>query len=180
MNGMKAPRRSLLALQITAALIVLAFLGLLGISLFTQNRGQRHSGPAPDFTLQLFNGGAMTLSQQRGKVVVINVWASWCQPCKEEARTLEEVWQRYKGRGDVLFIGVNWSDTEKQARAYIKAYGITYPNGPDLGRRIGAAYHVRGVPETYFIDKNGNVAEVYISVLNANTLTRKIDNLLAK
>ena len=134
MNKTKNSRRSLLALQITAVLIILAFLGLLGIRLFINTQGQRHSGPAPDFTLSLFDGGTVTLSQQRGKVVVINVWASWCDPCREEARTLEEVWQQYKGRGDVLFIGVNWSDTEKQARAYIKQYGVTYPNGPDLGR----------------------------------------------
>jgi len=87
--------------------------------------------------------------------------------------------RRYKDKG-VIFIGVNWSDTESKARAYLAEFNVTYPNGPDLGRRIGQKYRIRGVPETFFIDKQGNIREVIIRPMTEEELISRIEMLLAE
>jgi cytochrome c biogenesis protein CcmG/thiol:disulfide interchange protein DsbE len=94
------------------------------------------------------------LSQLRGQVVIINFWASWCPPCREEAAYLEQTWRKYEDKG-VIFIGVDWVDTQKEALAYMKEFDLTYFNGPDLGTRVAEAYRIKGVPETFFVAKNG-------------------------
>jgi cytochrome c biogenesis protein CcmG/thiol:disulfide interchange protein DsbE len=92
----------------------------------------------------------------RGKVVVINFWASWCVPCRDEAAFLQKTWEAYKDRG-VVFVGVDWVDPEPDAKAYIKQYNITYLNGPDLGSAISPLYKIKGVPETYFVGRDGKL-----------------------
>ncbi len=164
---------------VITVLAVFVFLGILAAGLVLRRQDRPHEGPAPDFTLQLFDGGTLQLSQLRGNVVVVNFWASWCQPCKDEAPDLERTWRRYKDKG-VVFVGVNWSDTESKALNYIKEFQITYPNGPDLGRRIGQRYRIQGVPETFIIDKEGNVRHVIIRPLSEDELTGYIEQLLAE
>ena len=104
--------------------IVLALLGLLGWGLNKSQKGPVENGPAPDFTLQGFDGRAVTLSDLRGQVVIVNFWASWCEPCREEAAYLEQTWRKYKDQG-VVFLGVDYVDTEKAALAYIEEFDIT-------------------------------------------------------
>jgi cytochrome c biogenesis protein CcmG, thiol:disulfide interchange protein DsbE len=87
--------------------------------------------------------------------VVLNFWASWCIPCEEEAADLEAAWRYYQPRGDVVFLGADYVDTEPEAKAYLAKFNITYPNGPDLGTRISQAFRMGGVPETYIIDQQG-------------------------
>ncbi len=163
-----------------AALLVVALVGLLGLlgwGLVKKASGPRGSGPAPDFSLTGFDGRTATLSQLRGQVVVINFWASWCDPCRQEAAYLEQTWRKYKDKG-VVFIGVDWVDTQKEALAYIKEFDITYLNGPDLGTRIAQAYRIQGVPETYYVDKTGQLRGVHIGPLETPELDNKIDELL--
>jgi cytochrome c biogenesis protein CcmG/thiol:disulfide interchange protein DsbE len=158
--------------------VLLLFLGLLAWGLDRSRRGPVDSGLlAPDFTLTSFDGQTVTLSELRGKVVIINFWASWCIPCREEAAYLEQTWRKYKELG-VIFIGVDYADTEKQALAYIQEFDITYFNGPDLGTRISQAYHIKGVPETYYVAKNGELRGVQIGPLKSPQLELKIDDLL--
>jgi len=139
------------------------FLMILGVGLFRSQQAQVNIGePAPDFELLSFSGERYQLSDLRGKVVVINFWASWCESCKPEAKDLEDAYQFYLSRGDVIFLGVDYVDTEPEALAYLKEFGITYPNGPDLKTSISQAYRIRGVPETFVIDKNGTIAHLQI------------------
>ena len=163
--------------KITAIVFVTALLGLLGWGLAKAQQGQVKSGMAPDFTLTGFDGRAVTLSELRGKVVIVNFWASWCPPCREEAAYLEQTWRKYKDQG-VVFIGVDYVDTEKEALAYIQEFDITYINGPDLGTRISQAYNIQGVPETFYIAKNGKLRGVNVGPLKAPVLDDKIEELL--
>ncbi|MGQ0602208.1 MAG: TlpA disulfide reductase family protein, partial [Anaerolineales bacterium] len=112
--------------------VLLALLGLVGWKLWQTNLGPASSGAAPDFALTTFDGETLRLSDLRGQVVVINIWASWCVPCRDEAPVLERVWREYRDR-DVVFLGVDYADTEREARAFIAEFGLTYPNGPDVG-----------------------------------------------
>lgn len=157
---------------------VLALLGLLGWGLVRVQAGPRAQGEAPDFTLITFDGGEITLSDLTGQVVVINFWASWCPPCRDEAAYLESTWREYKDR-DVVFIGIDYVDTDAEALAYIEEFDITYPNGPDLGTRISQAFRIRGVPETFFVAKDGTLRGVKVGPLFPPELEDRLEELLA-
>ena len=154
-------------------------MGFLGWGLWKSLTGPRSSGVAPDFTIESYDGRAVTLSKLRGQVVIVNFWASWCLPCREEAAYLEQTWRKYKDKG-VMFVGVDWVDTPTNALAYIKEFDLTYPNGPDLGTKIAQAYRIQGVPETYYVDKRGTLRGVHIGPLKSPELDQKIDELLAE
>ncbi|MSP13952.1 MAG: TlpA family protein disulfide reductase [Chloroflexi bacterium] len=164
--------------HIAVVALLLGFISLFGFGIRMRGVGPVDHGPAPAFTLQLFDGESLSLAGLQGKVAVINFWASWCVPCRQEAPILEKTWQRYRAKG-VVFIGVAYIDTEPEARAFLKEFKVTYPNGPDLGTRIAQAYRIRGVPETYFVDKNGQVTYMHIGPLDEGTLTAAIERLLA-
>ena len=160
------------------------FVVILALALFRTNQSQPTSGPAPDFQLTLFDGYAgnagknpVNLSDLKGKVVVLNFWASWCIPCAQEAADLQATYEKYKDK-DVVFLGVDWTGIEGDALNYLKRFGITYANGPDLQTRIGPRYHISGVPETYVIDRNGNVQFTKISPTTVAELSGVIDRLL--
>ena len=159
--------------------VILALLGLLAWGLRKVQAGPRESGMAPDFTITGFDGRTVTLSELRGQVVIVNFWASWCTPCREEAAYLEQTWRKYKSQRVVL-IGVDWADTEKEALAYIDEFDITYLNGPDIGTRAAQAYNIQGVPETFFVARNGELRGVHIGALIPPQLDEKIEELLAE
>ncbi len=159
--------------------LLLAFLGVMGVAMYRAQAGQVSEGPAPDFTLNLYDGGTFRLSDQIGQVVMVDFWASWCIPCRQEARQLEALWQEYRTRG-VMFVGVDYLDTESEARAFLKEFGITYPNGPDLGTRISAAYRIRGVPEKFLIDRQGQIRAVLIGPVIEAELRQRLDALIAE
>jgi len=167
-----------------AALGGLAFMALLAYGLANVKVPTAGSGamavdrPAPDFYLALFDGKQISLSQQRGKVVVINFWASWCVPCREEAPILENTSRQYKDKG-VVFIGVDIQDSEGAARSYLREFDITYPNGQDLGGRIAIDYGVSGIPVTFFISKAGIVSTRWVGAIKAEPLISEIERLLA-
>jgi cytochrome c biogenesis protein CcmG/thiol:disulfide interchange protein DsbE len=152
--GMSISIGAVLAWVAIFALLIVLFLGL--------RRSQEGPvGPGegvPDFTLTTFEGEEISMQDLEGKVVVVNFWASWCKPCEQEAADLENAWQFYQPRGDVVFLGVDYVDTESEAMEYLDKFAISYPNGPDLGTRISQAFRIRGVPETFIIAKDGTLA----------------------
>ena len=148
--------------QIVIWVFLVALLVLVGIILSKRQQGNVQPGDKiPDFSLPLFSDyeyagkSEVKLSDFQGKVVVLNFWASWCKPCEQEAAELEEAWKLYEDGGEVVFLGADYVDTEPEARAYLKKFGITFSNGPDMGTKISQMFRISGVPETYFIDQDG-------------------------
>lgn len=165
--------------QIIAFVLVLAVIALFAVGIQMRGTKPVEAGMAPQFTIPLFSGGNFSLAEQRGKVVVVNFWASWCVPCRLEAPVLENTWRRYKDRG-VVFVGVDYVDTDKEAMAFIKEFNVTYPNGPDIGTETARAFHIQGVPETYFVGKDGQLYGNHIGPIDQPTLAAKIEEVLAK
>ena len=168
-----ARRAKLVAQGVAVGLVVLLFV-LLAWTLLTNEggdlaaaaaRGERPA--APDFTLErLDQQGDLTLSSLRGKAVVLNVWASWCIPCKDEAPFLEQVWQQKRKR-DVVVVGLDAKDFRADARRFMKRFGLTFPivyDGP--GDSLGG-YGVTGFPETFVIDREGKVVQAFAGAINA-------------
>lgn len=138
-------------------------LALVGWALIRSQEGPVNPGkPAPEFQFVSFDGETLSSEELNGKVVVLNFWASWCKPCESEAAELEEAWRMYQSRGDVVFLGVDYVDTEPEAKSYLEKFDITYPNGPDLRTSISQAFRIRGVPETYIIAKDGILSHAQI------------------
>jgi cytochrome c biogenesis protein CcmG/thiol:disulfide interchange protein DsbE len=173
-------RKQMLGL-VLGLVLILVFVAVFGWKLFDSAQGQVESGLAPDFTLSMFDGSQLSLSELRGQVVVVNFWASWCIPCRDEAPILapilEQTWRRYRDQG-VVFIGIDYLDTEKEALAFLEEFDVSYPNGPDLGTLIAKDYRIAGVPETFFIDKNGQIADLEIGPLTEARLVNAIETLL--
>ena len=172
--------------QIIIWTFLVGLLVLVGMGLRRTQQGTAQPGyQVPDFSLNLFSGyeyedqSSIKISDLRGKVVFINIWASWCKPCEQEAALLEEAWKYYQPTGKVVFLGVDYVDTEPEARIFLKKFGNTYPNGPDLGTRISQMFHIQGVPETFILDTNGILRYVKIGpFLSVDEIRAMIDPLL--
>lgn len=186
-TGNAAPRRGVpLWVQIIIWVVLAGLLILVAITLGKRQQGTVQPGDKiPDFTLPLFSGyeyegkSEVKLSDFHGKVVVLNFWASWCKPCEQEAAALETAWQTYQPDGQVIFLGADYVDTEPEARIYLKKFGVTYPTGPDLATKISQLFRIQGVPETYFIDRNGVLQYVMIGPFSSvDQISAQIDKLL--
>jgi len=164
----------------TVGAITLLVSGLLAYALLTGSAEPIQPGSqAPDFELGALDGTPMKLSAQRGKVVVLNVFASWCDPCRQEAADLQQAWQKYQGRG-VQFLGIAYKDAAAAAQAFLNEFGVTYPSAIDPGNRTARAYGVTGVPETFVIDREGNLVHHFVGPVTEAQLSQEIDRLLGQ
>jgi cytochrome c biogenesis protein CcmG/thiol:disulfide interchange protein DsbE len=136
--------------------------------------------PAPAFTLTTFDGKGMTLDGQRGKVVILNFWASWCYPaCYEEAPVLEEGWRRLRAQ-DVVVLGVAIQDKEAASLEFIQRFGLTFPNAPDPAGKVSIDYGVYGVPETFVIDRHGMIRRKHVGAVTEAVLREWVEPLLGQ
>lgn len=142
--------------------------------------------PAPNFALGLYPSqraklpNTVSLSDLRGKVVVLNFWASWCIPCRDEAPILERIFRDYGHRG-VVFLGIGYLDVERDALRFMQEFDVTYANGADLQQQIAKSYRITGVPETFVIDQGGIVRKIWIQPLSSTKeLGDVLDSLIAQ
>ncbi|HEY4692261.1 MAG TPA: TlpA disulfide reductase family protein [Bellilinea sp.] len=160
--------------------ILVGFLVLVGLGLRRAQSGPITVGQdVPPFSLTTFDGVTINTADLTGKVIVVNFWASWCKPCEQEAFELEAAYQYYKPGGEVIFLGVDYVDTEPEALGFINKFGLTYDNGPDLRTKISQMFRIQGVPETYIIDREGKLAFVKKGpFLSTSEIQNVIDQVL--
>jgi cytochrome c biogenesis protein CcmG/thiol:disulfide interchange protein DsbE len=159
-----------LGAQVLALGVVLGLLGLLVWKIVNQERSTipqqvaaNEQPQAPNFDLpRLDRSGTLSLSSLKGKAVVLNFWASWCAPCRDEARDLERAWDRYRRHG-VVVLGVDQQDVSSDARAFAKKHGMTYPLVRDGPGHVVAKYGLTGVPETFFVGRSGKLVGKHIA-----------------
>jgi cytochrome c biogenesis protein CcmG/thiol:disulfide interchange protein DsbE len=136
--------------------------------------------PAPAFALTTFDGQPMSLESQRGKVVVLNFWASWCYPaCYEEAPVLERGWREYRGRG-VVVLGIDIQDTVEAARKFLSEQALTFPNARDATGKVSVDYGIYGVPETFFLDRQGRIRAKHVGAVTDEVFRTHVEKLLAE
>ncbi len=176
-----ASRARLVGQGVAIGLVVLLFI-LLAWSLIADeggnlakqaNRGDRP--PAPDFDLErLDEEGRLQLASLRGKAVVVNFWASWCDPCKEEAPYLERLSKEHRERGLVV-VGLDAKDFRADARTFAKRYGLTFPLVYDGPGSLTDPYGVTGFPETFVIDREGRVVEAFAGAVDGDELRERFE-----
>jgi len=158
-----------LSAQALSVGLVVGLLALLVWKVAHQNRNtaaaeisKGKTGPAPGFDLpRLDTSGKLSLASLRGKAVVLNFWQSSCEPCKQEAPALEAAWRRLRAQG-VTVVGVDVYDFKSDARRFAKHYGVTYPLVHDTAGSTIESYGLSGYPETYFVDRRGQLVPIHI------------------
>ncbi len=140
----------------------------------------REGFSAPDFTLDLLGGGQVQLSGLRGQPVMINLWASWCPPCRAEMPAIEKVYQAYNDRGlVVLAVNTTFQDNEADAAAFVREFGLTFPIPLDRDGSVSKRYQLRGLPSTFFVDRSGIIRSVVVGGPMSEALIQsKVEELL--
>ena len=169
-------------LQLLFPAILIAFFGALTWSLLRpvdpNAKGSPLVGnPAPDFKLETLQGGFISLSSLKGKAVIVNFWASWCLPCREEAPLLRDVQDQFANQGLVL-VGIIVSDKPENSRKFVAEFGLNYPNLIDPAGKVGVNYGVTGVPETFFVNRAGKIIFKKFGPFEATELERHIKEIL--
>lgn len=163
------------------ALVAAAWFGVHWLSR-AQERPRLMEGEVPLLQLQAFDGSTIDLAALRGQGVVVNFWASWCEPCRVEAELFETAWRAEEDRSEedqgIAFIGVNRQDTLEAAGAFLEEFGVSYSNGADVDSRWSRAFGVVGLPTTFFIDAEGQIQSVvWGPITNAGQLARHLDEI---
>ena len=158
-----------------AFLAVLAVVGLLGFGLLSKGEAKIALGePVPDRELPLLEGeGSGSIADYRGRWVLVNLWASWCDPCRQEAPDLERFWRRFRERG-VTVLGIDVQDNSADALAFVREYGLTYPQLRSVGDERSEAFGSTGVPENFLVDPRGRLALIWRGPVDERFLAERV------
>lgn len=170
-------RRALLLVVVLAAVLGIAALLATGLGRDpTATASPLVGRTAPDFRLAGLQGPPVRLSALRGQIVVVNFWASWCAECRTEQQALDQTWERFRDSG-VVVLGVNFQDNATDAGNYLAGAGLTYPNVQDTDSRTALAYGLRGVPETFVVNRSGRIVDRVIGPVDAGRLASTLTSL---
>ncbi len=135
---------------------------------------------APDFSLELLGGGEVVLSEQKGKGVIINLWASWCPPCRAEMPAIQSVYEANRDRGlEVLAVNTTYQDSEQAAADFVAEYGLTFPIPLDRTGAVARQYQLRALPSTFFVDREGVIRKVIIGgPMSEATIQTAVEEIL--
>ena len=163
---------------VVVTLAAILMIAVVAWGIYQNNLTQPEEGPAPDFSLPLIGAeGNFTLSEHKGNVVVINFWGSWCAPCREEAPMLQRIYEDYSDQG-LVFVGIAVKDIESDSIGYIDEFNITYPNVIDIGGDMEKAYRTEGVPETFVINRDGEIVKFFFAQPSEVELRATIEEAL--
>ena len=174
---LKATVIFLLAMLIAGFTIFLA-IGVMGTTTATSRSGKELVGKkAPSFVAPKVGGQLVSLENYKNKLLVLNFWASWCPPCRDETPGMERIWRKYEDQG-VVILGINVQDGEKEAERYISEFGVTFSNALDLDGSITVDYGVTGLPVTFFIDNDSVVTGRWVGSISEDRLDNWVSNLI--
>ncbi len=138
-------------------------------------RGERPAAPGTSIERPRLDGGGTTsLADLRGKVVVLNFWASWCEPCRDEAPALQRAHEQLVKDGAGTVLGATYDDAAEDSRAFAREVGIRYPSVRDVGKKLADEYGTHGLPETFVLDREGRVVALYRGQIPADFLDRAL------
>jgi cytochrome c biogenesis protein CcmG/thiol:disulfide interchange protein DsbE len=157
-------------LQISTFLLIAFFIAILALSIIGKKNNRNIVSPLigkqfPDYEIELFSGNKLNISNLKGNVILVNFWASWCNPCKQEFPALENSWLKHRN-SKVVFLGINVLDDEVHAKQYLQSYKSNYPNGVDSDGSIAVDLGIAGVPETFFVNEKGIIIDKYVGPLS--------------
>ena len=174
---LKATVIFILAMLIAGFTIFLA-IGVMGTTTATSRSGKELVGKkAPSFVAPKVGGQLVSLENYKNKPLVLNFWASWCPPCRDETPGMERIWIKYEDQG-VVILGINVQDGEKEAERYISEFGVTFSNALDLDGSITVDYGVTGLPVTFFIDNDSVVTGRWVGSISEDRLDNWVSNLI--
>jgi peroxiredoxin len=169
-----------------AILAIVVFVGIIAIAAGAYFFWQARKSPpveegsqAPNFSLPLMNGGEVSLDDYKGKVVLLNIWATWCNPCRDEMPSMEQLYQNMKGKPfEILAVSIDTRGS-KDVEPFVKKLGLTFPVLLDSDKKVNNMYQATGVPETFIIDKNGIVRQHILGPVNWSS-SQNPENMLIK
>lgn len=161
-------------------IVIVILLGLL--TACSRDRAVEPAAPsigseAPDFSLSDLSGQNVSLNDLKGKAVLINFWATWCYPCREEMDDLQAIYDKYKDKG-VVVLGINVREGEGVVKEFAKRFNITYPLLLDEDGKVSDAYNVFGIPSSLFIDKEGVIRDTVMGQMDEEMIAEKVNKLI--
>lgn len=139
----------------------------------------RPNHPAPDFILPGIDGNPVRLSQLKGQVVLINIWATWCPPCRAEMPAIQTVHEKYRARGFTV-LAVNVQEPPQIVAAFMREHGLTFPALLDLTAQVSNTYQAYALPSSYFVDRAGVIRAVYRGPMPRTVIAATVEQLLAE